>query len=143
MQLGVHLHTFASLIFITTFVLILSILHMQLGNIKAYAAPCVNNISGKWNGNDGGTYWIQQSRSRVSWFGASGLQEGTTFTNVFQGWRSGDTITGQWADVPMGKIMQQGEISFTCIQEGVIDKLIRKSQTGGFGGTEFSKLNRR
>jgi hypothetical protein len=135
------LHTFASLIFITTFVLILSILHMQLGNIKAYAAPCVNNISGKWNGNDGGTYWIMQSKTRTSWFGASGLQEGTAFANVFQGWRSGDTITGYWADVPMGKIMQGGGISFTCIHEGGIDKLIRKSQTGGFGATLLSKLS--
>ena len=134
---------FASLISITTFLLILSILHIQHETNNAYAAPCVNNISGKWNGNDGGTYWIQQSRSRVSWFGASGLQEGTTFANVFQGWRSGDTITGQWADIPMGKIMQHGEISFTCIRDGAVDKLIRKYQIGGFGGTEFSKLNLR
>lgn len=116
---------------------------MPIGNFKANAATCVGNITGKWIGNDGGIYWIKQSKSRVSWFGASGLQEGTTFTNVFQGWRSEDTITGQWADVPIGKIMQQGEISFTCVREEGIDKLIRKSQTGGFGGTEFSKLNRR
>ena len=134
---------FVSLITVFTFVLVLSILYTPLENFKANAAPCVGDITGKWIGNDGGIYWIQQSRSRVSWFGASGLQEGTAFTNVFQGWRSGDTITGQWADVPLGKMMQQGEISFTCVQEGGIDKLIRKFQTGGFGGTEFSKLNRR
>jgi hypothetical protein len=37
--------------------------------------------------------------------------------------------------------MQQGEITLDSTQEGGIDKLKRTSETGGFGGTEFSKLN--
>lgn len=136
--------TFVTLIVLLTFILILSVLYTPIEKIKANATligRCPQDLTGKWNGNDGGTYWIRQERGAVMWFGTSGLQEGTPFSNVFHGVRNGDTITGKWADIPMGKIMQQGEISFTCTQEGGIDKLKRKSQTGGFGGTEFSKLN--
>ena len=91
-------------------------------------------------------YWIKQTTGLrneviVMWFGTSSLQEGTGFSNVFHGVRNGDTITGDWADIPMGKIMQQGKISFVCVQEGGVDKLKKTSQTGGFGGSEFSKLN--
>jgi hypothetical protein len=144
---------FVTLIALLTFILILSILYTPIENIKANATligKCPQDLTGKWNGNDGGTYYIRQERTddktnlpviEVMWFGTSGLQEGATFANVFNGKRDGDTITGKWADIPMGKVMQQGEISFTCTQEGGIDKLKRKSQTGGFGGTEFSKLN--
>src|SRR5215207_3508757 len=136
--------TFVTLITLFTFILILSILYIPIENIKANASVigrCPQDLTGKWNGNDGGTYWIRQVGGAVMWFGASGIQEGTGFSNVFHGVRNGDTITGKWVDIPMGKIMQQGEISFDCAQEGGIDKLKRKSQTGGFGGAEFSKLN--
>jgi hypothetical protein len=105
-------------------------------------------VTGKWNGNDGGTYWIRQmdpiSPGRpaegiaVMWFGTSGLEEGTFFSNVFHGVRDGDRITGEWADIPMGRTMAHGEITLDCTQEGGIDKLERYSETGGFGGSEFS-----
>src|SRR6185369_10844771 len=55
-------------------------------------------LSGRWYGNDGGTYYLRRFGNEVWWVGISGDQ-GKSWTNAFHGTRNGDVITGEWGDV--------------------------------------------
>src|SRR5436190_12774748 len=60
------------------------------------------NLTGRWSGNDGGTYYLRQLGNELWWSGQSG-DSGQTFSNVYQGTIRGDQISGRWADVPQGR----------------------------------------
>src|SRR5438552_1137645 len=62
--------------------------------------PIEVNLTGIWNCNDGGIYYIRQVSNEIWWFGNS---SNNAFSNVFHGQLSGSTITGKWSDVPLGK----------------------------------------
>lgn len=100
--------------------------------------PC-KDVSGKWDGNDGGTYFIQQNGQTVSWFGSNTFREGEGFSNVFVGHHGGDTISGRWADTPMGSFKGSGDLEFRCLRINGIDTINMIHQTGGFSGTVFVK----
>lgn len=102
-------------------------------------AVCVNDITGTWTANDGGTYYIKQNGNKVWWAGGSGFSPGTGFTNVFEGSREGDGIKGYWVDVPIGNARSNGELSLQCSQNASNDILTRTFATGGFGGSEWLK----
>jgi hypothetical protein len=125
-------------------------------------AQCLFNLSGKWIGDDGGAYYISQSgfpgtgvTPKIWWFGSNSLGENTGFSNVFLGeMKDGDPsgkwiISGEWADVPMGKTSGNGEIvlvveTYTKYDEAgrnpvIYDVLTKASGTGGFGGTELTR----
>jgi hypothetical protein len=104
------------------------------------------DLTGTWNGDDEGVYYLRQVGDQVWWLGMSGLGQdlvdrGTDWTNVYLGTLSGDTVTGTYADVPQGKILDKGP---------VVMKLSRTSDGGislvrtdpvletGFGGTMFT-----
>lgn len=111
------------------------------GAIETANARCLlNDLSGIWKGNDGGIYYIQQDGNRVWWVGASSIEEGTGFSNVFNGQMIDGTVIGKWADVPMGKTQNNGELSAICdYVSGGDDTLTITSSSGGFGGTVISK----
>lgn len=117
------------------------ILIISNGFIATASAECLlNELSGVWKGNDGGTYYVQQDGNKVWWIGASNFREGTGFSNVFEGQRDGNLVTGKWAGVPMGKTRNNGELSVICnYVNGGDDTLTITSSSGGFGGTVISK----
>jgi len=129
------------LLFLICISIITIILIIPQGAIGTASAQCfLNELSGIWKGNDGGTYYIQQDGDRVWWIGVSSLKEGTGFSNVFDGQRENDIITGKWADVPMGKTQNNGKLSAICnYVSGGDDTLTITSSSGGFGGTVISK----
>jgi hypothetical protein len=92
------------------------------------------NLTGRWQGNDGGTYYIRQIGDRVWWFGEN--SRGASWSNVLHGSISANRIIGDWADVPKGDIRQSGTLT---LQLTASDRLTVVSQTGGFGGTEWQK----
>jgi hypothetical protein len=125
-------------------------------------AQCLFNLSGKWKGDDGGTYFIGQNgfpgmdvTPKVWWFGSNSLGDKAGFSNVFQGeMKGGDPsgkwiITGKWADVPMGNTNGNGELvlvveTYTNYDENgknpvTYDVLTKSSERGGFGGTELTR----
>lgn len=108
--------------------------------------PCdPKNLTGKWRGNDGGTYFIRQIGDVIWWFGARTLQEGTTFSNVFHGTMaprdpSGSIydISGLWNDVPLGNTRGVGELALRTDISG--QKLTKVGASGdGFSATEWIK----
>jgi hypothetical protein len=92
------------------------------------------NLTGRWQGNDGGTYYIRQIGNRIWWLGED--SNGEAWSNVFHGSISGNRVSGDWADVPKGSMRQSGTLT---LQFTAPDRLRAVSQTGGFGGTEWQK----
>ena len=110
----------------------------------AQAQCALPQLSGKWSGNDGGTYIIseQDEGRKVTWragSGSPGRDWGKAWANRFEGYRDtrgrGDTITGKWWDVqaPWGK----GTMTIRLVDSW---NIARTSSTGsGFGGTHWSR----
>jgi hypothetical protein len=93
------------------------------------------NLTGRWRSNDGGAYFLRQVGTQLWWYGQSG-DNGRTWTNVFQGRIEGSQVIGNWADVPHGQIMHNGEMSLQIVAPNFLRAVNR---TGGFGGSEWSR----
>jgi len=130
---------FKYLITFTIFSFIVSVLIASMGYAQTADARCLGELSGIWHGNDGGTYYIRQNGQKVWWVGGTTYNEGTTFVNVFFGQRSGDSIKGNWADVPLGNNMGHGDLTLLCSQNAHNYVLTKTSASGGFGGSTWEK----
>jgi hypothetical protein len=74
------------------------------------------SLSGKWKANDGATYYVRQIGDIIWWSGISS-DEGKAFTNVFRATIQGDSITGEWTDVPQGSILGNGTLHLKIIKK--------------------------
>ncbi len=104
------------------------------------------DLTGTWAGDDQGVYYLRQIGDQVWWLGMSGLGQtfadrGVDWTNVYLGTLSGDTVSGTYADVPQGKILDKGPVvlKLTRTSEGGIS-LVRTDPVleTGFGGSMFT-----
>lgn len=100
------------------------------------------DLTGTWAGDDEGVYYLRQVDDQVWWLGMSGLggpllNRGADWTNVYLGTLSGDTVTGSYADVPQGKILDKGPVvlKLTSTPGGGLS-LVRTDPvlSTGFGG---------
>lgn len=98
-------------------------------------APVTQDLSGRWTGDDGGTYYLRQIDNTLWWYGESG-DGGSTWTNVFKGEIQGNQIIGEWSDVPKGRINQAGDMELQIESSA---RLIAARKTGGFGGSTWSR----
>ncbi|MBI1743222.1 DUF11 domain-containing protein [Candidatus Acetothermia bacterium] len=100
------------------------------------------NLTGVWAADDVGTYYVRQIGSTVWWLGLS-RDRGRTFANVFQGTIQGNTITGDWVDVPLGVISNSGTLSLTFADWGDVPSGINRNKgtliptSGGSPGAKF------
>jgi hypothetical protein len=103
------------------------------------------NLTGVWAANDEGTYYVHQVSNTIWWLGLS-RDQGRTFANVFQGTIQGNAITGDWADVPVGSIENNGRLSLLLPPHpslGPLSIMFVKdapASTGGFGAQLWEKL---
>jgi hypothetical protein len=102
-------------------------------------APPGGDLSGVWQCDDGGLYYIRQGEDgSITWAGLhdSGFHKGIEFANVFRGWLSEDagTIAGEWSDVPRGGTTGSGTIVVGIWDYAAGRRLVRIDETGGFGG---------
>jgi len=104
------------------------------------------DLTGTWNGDDDGVYYLRQLGDQVWWLGMSGLggplvDRGADWTNVYHGTLKGDTVTGTYADVPGGAIQDEGPVVMKASRtsDGGIS-LVRTDPLleTGFGGTMFT-----
>jgi len=114
--------------------------------LLAWDGSSAIDLTGTWAGDDGGVYYLRHLGDQVWWLGMSGLggplvDRGIDFTNVYRGTLSGDTVTGTYADVPQGKILDQGPVvmNLSRTSDGGIS-LVRKDPVleTGFGGKMFT-----
>jgi hypothetical protein len=108
-------------------------------------SPPGGDLTGVWQCDDGGLYYIRQSLDgSVVWAGLqdSGFHKGMEFTNVFYGSLSADGyfINGDWADVPRGGTVGYGTLGLAIWDDASGRRLLRVDDqtTGGFGGNAWS-----
>jgi len=107
----------------------------------------VGELTGAWSGSEGGVYYIRQVGECVRWFGTElrGIQPGVTgqhgFANVASGRVDGFSIVVEWADVPVGDILNGGGLTFFYDQAK--SQLVLTEQRGGgipSGDTTFTHI---
>lgn len=102
------------------------------------------NLTGTWMADDGAVYYLRQIGSDLWWAGlsvetpagANDLHKGLLFTNVFQGQISGNTVSGDWADVPRGRILNFGTLALSASNT----EIRRQAETGGFASTVWQRI---
>lgn len=93
-----------------------------------------SSMTGVWNCNDGGVYFIRRVGNQIWWYGQSS-DGGTTWSNVFQGTITGNKIIGRWADVPKGNIRGYGEMTLRISG----DRIQKISGGQNFSGSVWSR----
>ncbi len=93
------------------------------------------NLTGVWNCDDGGRYYIRQFGTTVWWYGEHDPNT-PDWSNVMRGTISGNTINADWTDVPKGSIMQHGMLTLQ-IQSN--NRIVAVSKTGGFAGSVWTR----
>ena len=103
-------------------------------------------MTGAWQADDAGVYYLRHMGDCVWWFGTSldevvaGETEQPGFANVAVGRISGDEIHLEWADIPLGAILGGGTLILQISDDG--NELSKSSETGtGFGGTTWRRLD--
>ncbi len=94
------------------------------------------DLTGTWQGDDGGTYYIRQVGNILHWYGESSANN-PNWSNVFYGHVQGGQINGSWADVPKGQIMNRGQMKLSIKHNGNV--LVAIHKTGGFGGSRWTR----
>jgi hypothetical protein len=109
--------------------------------------PFLLTLTGVWKCNDGGTYYIRQVGNDIVWFGE---HPGSGWSNVFNGQRNGDRVSGRWMDVPKGVAHGSGTLEFTITSNPLLNSLGNQAAetilemaraTGGFGGRTWHKTD--
>ena len=73
------------------------------------------DLTGVWNCDDGGKYYIRQLGTRVWWYGENDPNT-PDWSNVMRGAISGSAINADWTDVPKGSVMQYGKLTLQIAQ---------------------------
>jgi hypothetical protein len=103
------------------------------------------NITGVWECNDGGIYYIRNLGREVWWFG-HGVHPHQSFANVAYGQVEGEggssrTLKLRWADVPAGTTNIYGRLvlllSFS-IQLNRVTHMSATESSGHFGGSHWT-----
>lgn len=94
------------------------------------------NLSGRWRGDDGGTYYIKQIGNELWWYGES-ADKGASWTNVFHGYIGKQEVAGKWADTPKGRVNSGGEMAVQIVSS---NRLVAARKTGGFGGGAWTRI---
>ena len=101
-----------------------------------FSASAITDLDGRWDGNDGGFYYMRQVGNVVAWFGERSNTNGKpSFANVGVGVRVGNNVTIEWADVPKCGLQGQGTLQ---LQVTAANKIV-KTGGGGFGGTQWTR----
>lgn len=103
-------------------------------NAPVANAPVVKDLSGYYEADDGGAYYLRQIGDKVFWFGEN---PNGSYANVLSGTVSGNKITARWVDVPKGKAKGLGEITFEIQGDGAT--LVKLSSTAPFGVKSLKK----
>lgn len=93
------------------------------------------DLTGRWNCNDGGQYYVRQLGKEVFWYGEKSANN-PSWSNVASGYVDGNSIILRWADVPKGSIMQEGIL---ILQIDNPNRFHSVKKTGGFGGSIWER----
>src|ERR1051325_10678132 len=92
-------------------------------------------ITGYYEADDGGAYYIRQVANKIYWFGED---PNGSYANVLSGDIAGNKITAHWVDVPKGKTKGAGDISFEIQNDGAT--LVKLTSSAPFGVKSLKKF---
>ena len=104
-------------------------------------------LTGAWQGDDDGVYYIRHVGDCVWWFGTEipAIEPGVTgqrgFANVATGRVNGTEIQVEWADLPIGDVLGGGGL--TLVYDPVDDRLRITDQRGDwvpFGARTLTRI---
>jgi DNA-binding winged helix-turn-helix (wHTH) protein len=93
------------------------------------------DLTGIWQGNDGGSYSISQSGNQITWEGVSG-DGGARWTHTFKGAIHDNQIFGRYFDHPPGRSLNAGELTVEIVDK---DRFERVSVVGRFLGSVWTR----
>lgn len=91
------------------------------------------DLTGVWNCDDGGTYYIRQIDNNVWWYGEENPSS-PGWSNAAMGTTDGSRVMLTWVDVPKGGALGNGNL----ILEIVSRSKLRSVQNIGFGGSTWT-----
>jgi hypothetical protein len=98
------------------------------------------DLSGDWEADDGGKYYLKQMGAMLYWYGEN-AENRPAWSNVYVGRISGQRISGDWVDVPKGRTRSHGRLSLEIRERGNV--LVATRKTGGFGGSRWTRVGYR
>jgi hypothetical protein len=93
------------------------------------------DLTGTWNCNDGGTYYVRQIGDEVWWYGEKAAVS-PFFANTAHGKTQGVALVLDWADVPKGATASDGLLIIVVNSANSMDLVYA---TGSFSGTHWSR----
>lgn len=108
---------------------------MSPGGTIPGSTPALIDLTGVWNCDDGGIYYVRQLGTTVWWYGELD-PNAPNWSNVMRGSISSNMINADWADVPKGSVMQNGNLVIQIVSN---NKLTAISKTGGFAGSVWTR----
>jgi hypothetical protein len=96
----------------------------------------VLELTGTWQGDDGGVYYLRQLKEQLWWYGEKSATN-PDWSHVFQGTIKDSKIDGKWINVPKGSILQNGDL---VVQIVSANRLRAISKTEGFQGIEWTRI---
>jgi len=94
-------------------------------------------LSGQWQGDDGGAYYLVERGGRLYWY-AERSATNPAWSNIFDGRLNGKRIRGDWTDVPKGQTRGHGRLELEIRNGGNVLEITKK--TGGYGGNRLTRV---
>jgi len=89
-------------------------------------------LTGEWQDDNGSCYRIRQVGTNLYWW----MDGRPRVMNVFSGTIAGNTIAGDWADIPGGSLQGNGTVSLRIESN---DRMVKIDQTGNYGGNIWTR----
>ena len=96
------------------------------------------DLTGTWSLDVGGNFYIRQIGNDIWWYGESSATN-PSWSNVAHGVLSDEYIFLDWADVPKGGNAKSGTLQLDVVN---LNELRAIEETGGFGGSEWTRVGR-
>ena len=105
--------------------------------VFAAAVASAADLSGRWNCDDGGQYYLRHLGNTLYWYGERSAAN-PAWSNIFQGNVQGERVNGNWVDVPKGQASSRGVLQMQIKDNGNVLEATHK--TGGFGGSRWVRV---
>ena len=94
------------------------------------------DLTGVWQDENGGMYTIRQVGNQIWWY----MNHKPAWVNVFRGNLSDNIITGEWCDLPGGKLEGKNAGSLT-LKVVNVDRLEKVTSNFPYGSSKWVRLN--
>lgn len=108
---------------------------MSVNMVGTVSGSTNYDLTGVWNCDDGGIYYLHQTGNHLGWYGEQ-APNNPVFSNVVQGTISSNTINLQWVDVPKGATLNNGVLILNIVSN---NELQATEKTGGFSGSHWTR----